>query len=688
MSSPNTLVTSGVKSGSIDTKKPTIFGQRRFISIGSKDPVSVNVLLMVPLSSETFAREACFRSLIRAIKDHASSYSPAELINTITTELPIDTAAALESAHNICKPILLLPYQTANLEPISFLTKDGNKIAVTADFETNRPQDLFYVSFDCLVNGASIDHRIKQPNLSLSFSLRLPQTSKASDGVAKVLFSQGGDNNESTTSPGTDVGGNVDVNALINDINKAADDDSTDKNALLATIQSALSKLSSSSKDSTKTPALQSTMSASPKMSKLLASPKDMVTSYFGPLDFADNNLTFSSVFGQQPTLLRVTKRANVTSGNSVEDADTVKKLLLQYFDRCKLDVFIDLCHSNYVGSESSLDETKAVSAIAKNITKLKMQYNAKPGLLRTIHPNDLYSKYLQFIPSLPDDPSIWNFVLCVTYYDALTEELKTKMSAEKFVMPMLHSLVTKDDHLNALLKVREAACTCYQNLQDENERIGKMIARHASAWSKHGKVMNISSTDADSTNPSSAPLLAYGSTRSQAETTLQKYSPSEHTAKQSVPVKTVTLTDGVVYPVDPDDPSIISDFPLGHDGCYACGQADHKQFKDVCPHRFEPGMKNKFWKNLWCHKPHTKKRRTSPSPDTKSNSGSNASIHQISELSQHLKSLEDKIATINNFQPRSGTPPKSILRSSPSDMSQVTWDTAVSVSTLVYTFH
>jgi hypothetical protein len=67
-------------------------------------------------------------------------------------------------------------------------------------------------------------------------------------------------------------------------------------------------------------------------------------------------------------------------------------------------------------------------------------------------------------------------------------------------------------------------------------------------------------------------------------------------------------MQDGLRYPYRADDPSVISDFPLGFRGCYGCKDTTHWKFKEDCPMNKDNLSKNRFWKNLWIHRPHTKK--------------------------------------------------------------------------------
>jgi hypothetical protein len=127
-------------------------------------------------SSPSYQRSACFTDLIHTVRSHSTTLPPSDLINFISTELPIDTSAALQGADTICALILNAPFLVCNLETRPFLSKNGNQIQLNTDFASKRPADLFYCSFDCTVNGAAIDNRITQPSLHFTFSLRLPQT--------------------------------------------------------------------------------------------------------------------------------------------------------------------------------------------------------------------------------------------------------------------------------------------------------------------------------------------------------------------------------------------------------------------------------------------------------------------------------------------------------------------------------
>ena len=95
---------------------------------------------------------------------------------------------------------------------------------------------------------------------------------------------------------------------------------------------------------------------------------------------------------------------------------------------------------------------------------------------------------------------------------------------------------------------------------------------------------------------------------QSPAEQTLAKYKDTSQRTDQPNPKNLPVRTgpDGLLYPYRLDDPTYISKYPLGFRGCFKCGATNHFNLRD-CPER-DSGTRTKFWKELWIHKPHTKR--------------------------------------------------------------------------------
>ena len=409
----------------------------------------------------------------------------------------------------------------------------------------------------------------------------------------------------------------------------------------------------------------------SPKMSSFLGSSVpslNLITTYHGPLDFVDNQSTFDSLFNTNTPLLHVNRYSTVTAGEPIEDSSLIPQLLTKFLNECKYDIFVNICRDDYVGIGYVPDNSQAIQEICKKLNALKMQYTVG-STIKTCHPNTLFTKFLTLASSLPQNSTSWNIVLCTTYYNSLTESLQNKMREEKFIMPPLHTLTDKSSQLTALRTVKDAASIAYKNILNEELRIQQLFKQHNTNSSPHVNAnvhfsspiatsqtlppttqqyihpsqqnttfpqptqvpsSNTSLPNNTSSTPSqttSSPHILAFQPHSQAESTLQQYSShSYHTNNQPKPPSSSspslsrqpppTITkNNLQYPYDPTNPSNVSDFPLSFKGCLGCGNLDHFDFKS-CPFRSIPGMPTQFWKNLWLHKPHTKK-KSDPIPDT-----------------------------------------------------------------------
>ena len=668
MSSPNTkasiLLKDGSRSGASASSRSSdiaLFGTTKSAVIG-KDNKPVSIMHMVSTEAEPYMRSTCFKNLVRAIKENVDLFDTSDLITCMSNELPINTSAASEGAHEACLPILQEALKINNLQPRFFLNKHGKEIKFDESLVNNRPADLFYVSFDCTINAKSIDNRINQSPLQFNFCLNLPQTSRS---IPSPTNNNPAPAPASTPAPTSSISQNIDDILNQNLTPTSLTTKLTELKAKATQLESSFTKppatttnppshinianSTTSSINSSSAPSIYTFDSShNPKMNKLIANSNKIVTSYHGSLDFADDQNTFNSVFGHNPLLLHVSNRKNLRAGDSIASSKEIKQILQNYMDKCKLDVFISLCQDDYVGSNFNADDSKSVQAICKKIQSFKMQYQSPSGI-KTIHPNILFEKYLNIIPSLPKDPSTWNFVLCMTYYDALTPDLKNRMTEDKFVMPVVTSLISKSDHITALRKVKEQAAESFRNITNEKSRLQQLLLESnittASKPNHQGRVhftnnnyhqptlQHQPTTTTFQPSHTTAPIFNYQpSSTSQAETTMQRYLPTPTNPQyQSTPAPpdnnmskpkppTVIKADGLEYPYNPQNPSQISDYPISFRGCYGCGQPTHFRFKEDCPLRQDRSAKKRFWENLWLHKPWTKRRPDNNTPISNNN--------------------------------------------------------------------
>ena len=669
------------------------FGSTSKIAVG-KDGIELDIMTMAPPAGEQFMRSTCFEHLVNTLHDNRSCFTAAELTAALSSELPISTVTALETAHQACLPISSAPLQVSNLHLRGFRNCRGNDVKIKNDFLKNRPEDLLYAYFDCTIDPSQIDHRITQKPYSFSFCLRLPQTTQPakpanpSNTKTKTNKNQhkGGRSRSGSTTSSQEAEEDISptktatYTAIFNAIEQADEITPLDPEKLkeqLLNLQQSHQRSHKDLMDATKPPdtpgattatgtstppsvinATSSSISSSapaafnpllsPKMNLFLGSnSSSLVSSYHGPLDFVDNQHSFNSIFGQNATLLHVNRHTTISAGESIEDTTLIPKLIHKFFSECKYDVFVSICRDDYVGTNFVPNNSQAIQEICSKIQYFKMEYNVGTTQ-KTCHPNDLYTKYLTLASSLPTDSTAWNIVLCTTFYNALSNDLRNKMLEEKFCIPSLHTLTTKATQLSALRHVKESAATAYTNMLNEEARINQLLQKRTGL--KGGSVhftqqppqQFFSTTDNNymqnatiqhdinhiQNGPPSTSLqpaqtgnvYAYQSA-SQAESTLQKYSnppstsQSSSQAGQKRPQPPLITKNGVQYPYDPENPNNVSEFPLGFRGCFGCGHKDHFDFRR-CPFRAVPGMSTQFWRNLWLHKPHTKK-SNDPIPDT-----------------------------------------------------------------------
>ena len=355
----------------------------------------------------------------------------------------------------------------------------------------------------------------------------------------------------------------------------------------------------------------------SPKMNFLLrsgstASDKTTV-GYYGPFTFLDDQASFDKVFGKDPTMFPLLP---LTKTFSRDDID-------KFIDKCKFDVFIEACRGYFVGMQSKESSAQATHEACKQISALKQAYKDGPsGKMITDNPDMLFGKFMSLVPTLPDDATKWSIQLCYSYYNALTLELRTRMESDDFVMPKLNLLLTKRTQIDAVQEVREQANTAYKHLQEQSNLIRKLMGQqgvaggHRRPGSHHNtqQYQDPEYYGNQSTVPSPyvAPPAVHSSVnhlynqRSPAEETVSKYSSTDQMNLNPFNLPTRKGPTGEEHPFSPDDPSYLSIYPIGFRGCFRCGLRHTRM--DGCSKEHDPAAKRIFWKELWIHKPNTKK--------------------------------------------------------------------------------
>ena len=366
-------------------------------------------------------RSTCFEHLVNTLYNSHNCFTPAELTAALSSELPISTVTALETAHQACLPMMSLPYQASNFNFRGFCNRRGNNVQIKKDFLTNRLEDLLYAYFNCSIDPAHLDNHIMQKPYSFSFSLRLPQTTQpaktttSSNPKTKTNKKQNASGHSRSNSSAFSVDSEEDISPTktatytsILDAISHADSDiplNTDKlKQQLLELQQSHQQHHKNLLNTTKTQGASGGTAAtgtstppsvinagsgsvassnsttfnpllSPKMNSFLGSTSSsLVSSYHGPLDFVDSQHSFNAVIGQNATLLHVNRHATISAGKSIKDTTLIPKLIHKFFSVCKYNVFVSICCDDYVGANFVPNNSQAIQEICSKIQYFKME--------------------------------------------------------------------------------------------------------------------------------------------------------------------------------------------------------------------------------------------------------------------------------------------------------------------------
>jgi len=604
-------------------------GEARFKTVHlGKDQRPVSIMKLASMTDHSWQRGASFNHLAKVMKGQVKNYNLADLVTVVANELPISTESAFEEAENAGEKLRQEFFDIRNLDGCYFMTSKGAKKSVKSEKLQDRPRDLTYFAFLCIVDPKLADSRMTHANLATSFSLRLPQSiyDKDSDKVIEKIEER---SVRKTRDDATGLDKLVGDNAL----------SSVQSN--LFGVQSNL--FGGSTYKEPSSPAAsglgQSSTVKSPKMSRIIGDSAyddgdSHFNGYYGPFTFLDNQASFDAVFGKDPSILPFAPLQKNGEGSGIP----IKEKIDTFVDSCKFDVFLDACRNYYVGLGSDESDIQATHAACKAINKLQQEYKVAGRYMKD-NPDVLFGKFMDVVPMLPDDSSKWSTQLCTAYFNALTPELKSRMENDGFIMPALNQLNSKKDQIDALQKVREKATSAFKKLKDETDLIRQIMSATGNNGSATGRgrvfVTNeandaaapvLAPAPAPAPNANGGTILVYGQQASPAEETMQRYS-TRAPNPQNLPVK--EGRDGQMYPFREDDPATISKYPIGFRGCFRCGNPKyHERGMEPCPRINDPAAKTIFLRELWIHKPHTKRFNGPANFGTAQNEFRNVRIH------------------------------------------------------------
>ena len=145
--------------------------------------LTIRTIVPTSISADPYRKAMIAILFFRRIL-HLSSFpsvSISDLTATIAAYFTLPTDSAEREAERIVDSILHAFFHVDNLQGIGFFDSSG-KLTLVSDI-ANRAADIVFLTFCSTVTASDIDHRFSSTNLSLDFSLRLPQSV---DSIATV----------------------------------------------------------------------------------------------------------------------------------------------------------------------------------------------------------------------------------------------------------------------------------------------------------------------------------------------------------------------------------------------------------------------------------------------------------------------------------------------------------------------
>ena len=587
MSSPFSKAYAFAVKGNPGTRTSSAHSELTTLSIG-KDSNKIPVTKMADITSPVWEKQSCFSRFVTALRGQLTSHSVSDLISAISTHLPIETTAAYEEAMSVESKINKSATDIDYLEPVCFLDSKGHQLTMTGSDIEDRPADICYVQLTCTIDGSKIDPRIKQPQFSFDYCLKLPRSSRdPSTGEITLLH-------HTTASEPASPAPRKKSTSLFGGIV------TTDDSSIVSSTPTKRFRLFSST-----------------------STPSSAVISWYGNADFLDDKEIFRNEFGTDQPLLFPAKPVSGQSSNHI----TVCAGLHAYAQKCMFDVFLELCHIYYVGDTASADGSLAVQEVCQTISALRQEFRNRHGQMDVMSPDELFMLFLRYVPSLPEDPQTWTIQLGSTYFNALLDELKHKMLTSDFRVPQTQFPSTKDKELKALRTIRNVASEHFKRLKEEVNLVDRILGsrgggqKRSNQQSVLGKTFfhagenddttTIASTLTESvTNP---PTQIFWQSESPAEQTIRRYTqpttastPTKQQQPNPLNLPCRVGPTGLLHPYRADDPGYLSKYPLGFRGCFKCGADDHNSWQQ-CPLKND-GNKKEFFRELWIHKPQTKR--------------------------------------------------------------------------------
>ena len=276
-----------------------------------------------------------------------------------------ETEAAFISIHDSI-------FSVANFSGFVFLDSTGKFITISDPI--NRPRDVSYFTFSSSLKPNTVDPRAPQAVYQFGFTLLLPHNYSSSSANISL--------------PSTSIVTNVLLETIFNAVLIGLSDDkldtmlATDLPLMLFTQRDSISTSATSTTSRSltfSTPDYSTTKVATtstPKMD-MVRSPSSVGSTYYGPLDFLDDQSSSDNIFGLAPDMLPI----NTRSSRAIEESDTLRLTLDTICSLSQLYIFFNIVQLQYVGTDT-YDSNQMMSNISHALSTLKLEFQLRGKIL------------------------------------------------------------------------------------------------------------------------------------------------------------------------------------------------------------------------------------------------------------------------------------------------------------------
>ena len=166
--------------------------------------------------------------------------------------------------------------------------------------------------------------------------------------------------------------------------------------------------------------------------------PSTRVMMFIGRLNFIDTQSSFDYILELHPSIIHIIPRNQRKT--ATEDNEYLPSKVLPFCNLCCLHMFCDSVHLKYIGT-TSYDSQKKIVNISLALSNLKIVYNHRWRTI-SLTPDDLFSRYTDFLPLLSPNDLTWSFSL-VTLFLCFTSRFARSSATRRLYLPYLSSLAT-----------------------------------------------------------------------------------------------------------------------------------------------------------------------------------------------------------------------------------------------------